>query len=58
MSGTSGGVEQDARGDLRLTSTYIWPLVHTAIPVSGGMDVRYRIPGTNEYLDLRYLREP
>lgn len=53
-----GGVQYDARGDLLMTSEYISPLSHTAIPDASGFSVRYRIPGTDEYLNLRYRRFP
>jgi hypothetical protein len=52
-----GGVQYDARGDLLMTSEYISPLSHTAIPDAAGFSVRYRIPGTDEYLNLLYRRE-
>ncbi len=52
-----GVVEYDPRGDLRMISEYISPLSHSASGVSGGMQVRFRIPGDNSYLDLLYRRE-
>lgn len=48
----------DARGDLLMTSEYIYPLSHTASPESGGVRVHFRIPGTNDVLELFYRREP
>lgn len=53
-----GVVAYDARGDLQLTSEIYYPLSHTVIPVSGGMDMRYRIPGTDEYMQLNFRRTP
>ncbi|MBC7896699.1 MAG: Ig-like domain-containing protein [Cytophagaceae bacterium] len=53
-----GGVQYDARGDLLMTSEYISPLSHTAIPDAAGINVRFRVPGTDEYLNLMYRRGP
>lgn len=53
-----GIVGYDARGDLLMTSEYISPLRHTASAESGGVRVRFRIPGDDEVLDLFYRREP
>ncbi len=53
-----GIVDYDARGDFAMTSEYTYPLSHTASPLSGGVQVRFRIPGTDEKLDLFYRREP
>lgn len=53
-----GVVSYDARGDLSMVSEIVSPLSHTAIPVSGGFQVRFRIPGDNQVLDLFYRREP
>lgn len=53
-----GIVDYDARGDLAMTSEYVWPLSHVASPLSGGVQVQYRIPGSDEKLDLFYRREP
>lgn len=53
-----GLVAYDARGDLQLTSEIFYPLSHTVIPVGGGMDMRYRIPGTDEHLQLTFRRTP
>lgn len=53
-----GVVAYDSRGDLMMTSDYISPLAHTASPENGGLRVRFRIPGSDEYLDLFYRREP
>lgn len=53
-----GVVAYDSRGDLMMTSDYISPLAHTASPENGGLRVRFRIPGSDEYLDLLYRREP
>lgn len=52
-----GIVAYDARGDLRMTSEIVAPLSHTASPISGGFEVRYRIPGTDDVLDLFYRRD-
>lgn len=52
-----GTVQRDARGDLVLTSSYVYPLQHTATPASDGMRVRYRLPGDDTFLDLLYRRE-
>jgi hypothetical protein len=43
-------------GSLVMTSEYIYPLVHTAVPVDDGFLVHYRIPGDDSFLDLRYRR--
>lgn len=53
-----GQVRYDARGDLQLVSEYISPLSHTASPVPGGIQLRYRVPGGDDVLDLFYRREP
>jgi Bacterial Ig-like domain (group 2) len=53
-----GLVQYDARGDLLMTSEYISPLSHTASSESGGIRVRFRVPGDDEILDLFYRREP
>ena len=53
-----GIVAYDSRGDLAMTSEYISPLAHTASPVSGGVQMRFRVPGENRTLDLFYRREP
>lgn len=53
-----GLLNYDARGDLLMTSEYIYPLSHTASPESGGVRVRFRVPGTNDVLELFYRREP
>lgn len=53
-----GVIAYDPRGDLLMTSEYIHPLAHTASPISGGFQVRFRIPGTDEIRDLFYRREP
>lgn len=52
-----GVVEYDTRGDLRMISEYIAPLQHSASGVSGGIAVRFRIPGDDAHLDLFYRRE-
>lgn len=52
-----GLVQYDGRGDLLMTSEYIWPLQHTAIAGTDGFNVRFRVPGDNQYLDLKYRRE-
>ena len=51
-----GVVQYDARGDLLMTSEYYAPLSHSAIPDASGFTVRYRVPGSDEYLTLRYRR--
>lgn len=53
-----GVVRYDARGDLLMTSELFSPLSHTAVPSAQGVSVRYRIPGTDERLELFYRREP
>ncbi len=53
-----GTVLYDWRGDLLLTSDFISPLSHTASPVSGGFNVRFRVPGDDTVLNLFYRREP
>jgi hypothetical protein len=53
-----GIVSYDSRGDLQLTSEYISPLAHTAAAISGGLQMHFRIPGTDDYLDLFFRREP
>lgn len=53
-----GVVAYDSRGDLAMTSEYISPLAHTAGAVAGGIQVRFRVPGENQILDLFYRREP
>ena len=53
-----GVVAYDARGDLTMTSEYISPLAHTAGAVAGGIQVRFRVPGDDQILDLFYRREP
>jgi len=50
-------VQYDARGDLLMTSEFISPLHHTAEAVSGGVRVRFRIPGEDSYLNLLYRRD-
>lgn len=52
-----GVVSYDARGDLAMTSELISPLAHTASAVSGGVQLDFRVPGTNEILPLFYRRE-
>jgi hypothetical protein len=52
-----GTVTRDARGDLRLTSSYIAPLEHTVMATSEGLLRHVRIPGADEYLDLLYGRD-
>lgn len=46
-----------ASGALVMTSEYVSPLQHTATGVADGWQVRYRIAGTDEYLDLLYRRD-
>lgn len=53
-----GIVAYDNRGDLQMTSEFVSPLSHSATAVAGGMQVRFRIPGDHEVLDLFYRREP
>ena len=52
-----GVVQYDARGDLLMTSEFISPLHHTAEAVSGGVRVRFRVPGEDSYLNLLYRRD-
>ena len=52
-----GTVTPDARGDLRLTSSFISPLQHTVMATSEGMLLHFRIPGDDDFLDLRFVRE-
>ncbi len=52
-----GLVTLDARGDYRFTSEWIAPLHHTASAVSGGIEVRFRVPGDDTYLTLLYRRD-
>ncbi|MBC8088593.1 MAG: Ig-like domain-containing protein [Phycisphaerae bacterium] len=53
-----GSFQYDARGDLQMTSQYIFPLSHVGSAISGGIEVKYRIPGTDEYQWLFFRREP
>lgn len=53
-----GLITYDNRGDLNLTSEYSYPLSHTASPISGGMQMTYRIAGTDETMNLFFRREP
>lgn len=48
----------DNRGDFVLTSEITYPLGHKASSIAGGMQVTYRIPGTDEYMNLFFRREP
>ena len=52
-----GTVTPDARGDLRLTSSFISPLQHTVMATSEGMLLHFRIPGDDDFLDQRFVRE-
>jgi hypothetical protein len=52
-----GIVAYDARGDLQMTSEVIAPLSHTASAITGGFQVRYRIPGSDDHLELFYRRD-
>ncbi|MEP6832495.1 MAG: Ig-like domain-containing protein [Gemmatimonas sp.] len=54
----TGLVEYDARGDLQLTSEVVYPLVHFVSPQSGGMEVQYRIGGTDAWIRMFFRREP
>jgi len=51
-----GVVTRDARGDLVMTSEFISPLQHTAVPDNDGVQVRYRIPGDFSYLQLSFRK--
>lgn len=53
-----GIVAYDARGDMQMTSEYIHPLSHVGSPISGGIEVNFRIAGTNERHMLFFRREP
>lgn len=53
-----GIVAFDARGDLAMTSELISPLAHTASAVSGGVQLNFRVPGSDDVLPLFYRREP
>lgn len=52
-----GLVTVGASGNLAMTSEFIYPLDHTAVPQPDGFQVHYRIPGTDSFLDLRYRRQ-
>lgn len=43
-------------GDLDMTSELIAPLHHRSVPVGGGFIVDFRIPGSDERLELLYRR--
>lgn len=51
-----GLVSYDVRGDLRLESEYYSILQHQGTPVSGGIQVRYRVPGDDIYYNLFFRR--
>ena len=51
-----GTVEYDAAGDLAMTSELIAPLHHQSFPVAGGFMVDFRIPGSDDRLELFYRR--
>lgn len=51
-----GLVAYDASGDLGMTSELIAPLHHRSEPVGGGFIVDFRIPGSDERLELFYRR--
>lgn len=51
-----GLITFDAAGDLGLTSELIAPLHHWAVPVRDGIRLDYRIPGTDDRLDLLFRR--
>lgn len=53
-----GLVSYDARGDLQLASELYAPLNHLATPLSGGFQLRYRVPGDDIYLNLFFRRYP
>lgn len=54
--GDRGLVSYDARGDLQLDSDYYSILHHTGTPLSGGIQVRYRVPGDDIYMNLFFRR--
>lgn len=51
-----GTIAYDAAGDLAMTSEIFAPLHHRSMPVAGGFVVDFRIPGTDDRLDLFYRR--
>lgn len=51
-----GTVDYDAAGDLAMTSELIAPLHHRSVPVAGGFIVDFRIPGSDDRLELFYRR--
>lgn len=51
-----GTVDYDAAGDLAMTSDLIAPLHHQSFPVAGGFKVDFRIPGSDDRLELFYRR--
>lgn len=51
-----GTIAYDAKGDLAMTSEIFAPVHHRSASVSGGFAVSYRIPGTDEVLQLFYRR--
>lgn len=51
-----GTVDYDASGDLGMTSELVAPLYHRSIPLAGGFLVDFRIPGSDERLELFYRR--
>ncbi|MEO7999170.1 MAG: hypothetical protein ABI852_17085, partial [Gemmatimonadaceae bacterium] len=53
-----GLVAYDNRGDLKLTSEYVYPLSHSASAISGGMQMTYRFGGSDETMNLFFRREP
>ena len=53
-----GVVAFDHRGDLLLTSEVVAPLNHFVSPISGGMQMTYRIAGTDDTMQLFFRREP
>lgn len=53
-----GLITYDARGDMQMTSEYIHPLSHVGSAIAGGIEVNFRIAGTDEYQRLFFRREP
>jgi Bacterial Ig-like domain (group 2) len=51
-----GLVTLDARGDYVFTSEYIHPLQHTGIPDGNGVQMRFRIPGSDTHLQLAFRK--
>jgi hypothetical protein len=53
-----GAITRDTNGNLIMTSEFIWPLTHTARPLSTGVQMAFRVPGDDIVYDLFYRREP